>query len=148
MKNPETTSWLQNIPAYVPGTSKDTIMERYGIKDPIKLASNENPLGPSPKALEAMNDIKKAAHIYPDPDAVQLRKIAAGFFGCAAEQIIAGNGSDEIIVMLAMTFLEPGDEVIISEHAFIRYKMAAVIGGAVPVEVPMRNLTHDLSAMV
>ncbi len=143
MKNPRTTSWLQNIPAYVPGTSKDTIMERYGIKDPIKLASNENPLGPSPKALEAMNDIKKAAHIYPDPDAVRLRKAAAGFFGCAAEQIIAGNGSDEIIDLICRAFIEPGDEVIIPECTFSYYTIAALACGARVVTSSMQGQAID-----
>jgi len=143
LKRPRTTSWLQNIPAYVPGTSKDTIMERYGVSDPIKLASNENPLGPSPKALDAIDAIKKAAHIYPDPDAVQLRKAAAAFFGCTAEQILAGNGSDEIIDLLCRAYIEPGDEVIIPACTFSYYKIAALACGARVITSGMKGQAID-----
>ena len=143
MKKPKPTSWLQNIPAYVPGTSKDTIMERYGIKAPIKLASNENPLGPSPKALDAIDSMKKASHIYPDPDAAQLRKAAASFFGCRAEQIIAGNGSDEIIDLLCRAYIEPGDEVIIPECTFSYYRIASLACGARVVTSRMKGQAID-----
>jgi len=118
-------------------------MERYGVSDPIKLASNENPLGPSPKALDAIDAIKKAAHIYPDPDAVQLRKAAAAFFGCTAEQILAGNGSDEIIDLLCRAYIEPGDEVIIPACTFSYYKIAALACGARVITSGMKGQAID-----
>lgn len=143
MKKIKPTSWLKNIPAYVPGTSKDTIMERYGISDPIKLASNENPLGPSPKALQALDRFKETSHIYPDPEAADLRKAAAAFFGCAPERIIAGNGSDEIIDLICRAFIEPGDEVIIPGCTFSYYRIASLACGARLVASGMKGQAID-----
>ena len=143
MKKIKPTSWLKNIPAYVPGTSKDAIMERYGISDPIKLASNENPLGPSPKALQALDRFKESSHLYPDPTAADLRKAAAVFFGCPPERIIAGNGSDEIIDLICRAFIEPGDEVIIPECTFSYYRIASLACGARPIASGMKGQAID-----
>ena len=145
MKKLRPTSWLNNIPAYVPGTSKDTIIKRFGISDPIKLASNENPLGPSPEALKALDSIKHDVHLYPDPDAVDLRKAAAAFFGCAAEHIIAGNGSDEIIDFVCRAYIEPGDEVIIPDCTFSYYKIASLACGAQIIMTGMKNHAIDIT---
>jgi histidinol-phosphate aminotransferase len=130
LKEPRPTSWIQRIPAYVPGTSKDAVAKRYGISSPIKLASNENALGPSPKALEAMAEHASRMHLYPDPDAADLKNAAAAFFSCKPEQITAGNGSDEIIDLLCRAFLEPGEEVIIPACTFSYYRIASLVCGA------------------
>lgn len=144
MKELKPTSWLQNIPDYVPGTSKDTIMERFGISEPIKLASNENPLGPSPQALKAIDSIKESSHIYPDPNATDLRKAAASFFKCRSEQIISGNGSDEIIDLLCRAYLEPGDEVIIPQCTFSYYRIASLACGAGVITSSMKGQSIDV----
>ena len=81
MKVPEPAPWVSTIPEYVPGRSKTEIAREYGVASPIKLASNENPLGPSPKALAAMHSACGDAHLYPDPDSLALRVAAARFFG-------------------------------------------------------------------
>jgi len=139
LKEPKPTSWIRKIPPYVPGMSKDSITERYGIADPIKLASNENALGPSPKAVEAMEDVGLRMHLYPDPEAVGLRTSAAAFFRCRPEQIIAGNGSDEIIDLLCRAYLEPGDEVMIPNCTFSYYRIASLVCGADVLSTSMRD---------
>jgi histidinol-phosphate aminotransferase len=130
LKEPRPTSWIQKIPPYVPGTSKDAVAQRYGIASPIKLASNENPLGPSPKALEAMAEHASRLHLYPESDPADLKKAAAGFFSCRPGQITAGNGSDEIIDFLCRAYLEPGDEVVIPACTFSYYRIASLVCGA------------------
>lgn len=119
--------------------SKDSITERYGIANPIKLASNENALGPSPMAIKAMEDVGVRMHLYPDPEAKGLRRSAAVFFRCRPEQIIAGNGSDEIIDLLCRAYLEPGDEVIIPSCTFSYYRIASLVCGADVISTSMGN---------
>jgi histidinol-phosphate aminotransferase len=122
-------------------------MERFGIAEPIKLASNENPLGPSPQALKAIDSIKKSSHIYPDPDATDLRKAAAAFFKCGPEQIISGNGSDEVIDLICRAYLEPGDEVIIPECTFSYYRIASLACGAHVITTSMKEQSIDVTDM-
>jgi histidinol-phosphate aminotransferase len=141
---PRTTSWIQKIPPYVPGTSKDEAARRYGITNPIKLASNENPLGPSPKALEAMAEHASRMHLYPDPDAADLKKAAAAFFNCLPEQVTAGNGSDEIIDLLCRAHLEPGDEVVIPSCTFSYYRIASLVCGAEITTTAMKGHLIDV----
>jgi len=119
-------------------------MKRFGISDPIKLASNENPLGPSPEAIKAIESSKRITHLYPDPDALDLRKAAAAFFGCTPEHIIAGNGSDEIIDFACRAFIEPGDEVIIPETTFSYYRIASLACGAKAVMTDMKDHAIDI----
>ena len=144
MRQPRPAPWIEKVPAYVPGTSKETIAGRYGIKDPIKLASNENPLGPSPLAVEAMESAMKNAHLYPDPDAVELRAAAAEFFGCRSEEVLAGNGSDEIIDLLCRAYLTPGSEVIVPGLTFSYYRIASLVCGAQVVTSGMRDFHIDV----
>jgi len=144
LKEPKPTSWIQKIPPYVPGISKDSITGRYGIANPIKLASNENALGASPKAIEAMRDVAMRMHLYPDPEAVGLRKAAAAFFQCKPEQVIAGNGSDEIIDLLCRAYLEPSDEVIIPDCTFSYYRIASLVCGADIISSSMRDNTIEI----
>lgn len=134
-------SWIGKIPPYIPGKSKASVTERYGIAHPIKLASNENPLGPSPKAMEALDAFKNQMHLYPDPEAAALRAAAAAFFRCGPEQIIAGNGSDEIIDMICRCYLEPGSQVVIPGCTFSYYRIASLACGAEIVESAMDGLT-------
>jgi histidinol-phosphate aminotransferase len=144
VNKPRCAPWIHEIPAYVPGTSKDSIARRYGIKDPIKLASNENPLGPSPMAVAAMESALTSMHLYPDPDATELREAAASFFGCDPRQVIAGNGSDEILDLLCRAFLTPGAEVIVPGLTFSYYRIASLVCGARVVPSAMKGFSIDV----
>ncbi len=138
---------ILNFQPYIPGKPIDDVRREFNLKRVIKIASNENPLGPSPKAVHAIKRMINKIHIYPDGYCFELRKKIAEVYNVAENQIIFGNGTDEIIELIGKTFLNPEDEIIISEHAFIRYKMAGDLMGCKVIEVPMKNLKHDLDAM-
>jgi len=148
MRGPNPAPWIGKIPAYVPGTSEDTVTERYGITNPIKLASNENPLGPSPAALEAADAARAGMHLYPDPDALDLRTAAAAFFQCRSDQIVAGNGSDEILDLLCRAYLVPGREVIIPALTFSYYRIASLVCGAEVVVSAMDGFAVDVDDII
>lgn len=134
--------------AYEPGKPVEELAREMGLEpsDIIKLASNENPLGPSPKALAAMRDALDRAHFYPDGGGWALRNAIAEKLGVKRENVILGNGSNEIIEFLGHAFLRPGDEVITARHAFAVYTLMAQLFGAKTVEVPDPGYTHDLEA--
>ena len=119
----------------------------YGITDSIKLASNENPLGPSPKAVNAIRSALTELNRYPDGSGRDLIKKLAEKFHLSPENIIIGNGSDDIIGMLATTFLQPGDEAILPKPSFLMYEIAVRTADAVPVFVPVTDLSIDLDKM-
>ncbi len=149
MRPPKTASWINHIPAYRPGKAKEEIAKRYGIENPIKMASNENPLGPSPAALRAIDNYKSKINLYPDTAAEELRIKAAGFFGCKEEQVIVGNGSDEVIDLACRAYLEPGDNAIIPECTFSYYSIASKACGAVIRNVPMDDgLKIDIDSII
>src|SRR2546429_4306175 len=114
----------------------------------LKKKTNENPLGPSPKAIEAMRDAIEDAHLYPDGGAFYLRNAIAKKLDVTPDHIILGNGSNEIIELLAHAFLERGDAIVISEHAFVAYKIIARVFGAETIEAPSRDYGHDLDAIL
>lgn len=147
MKVVEPAPWISSIPEYVPGRSKEDISRQYGAANPIKLASNENPLGPSPRALSAMRSALEVSHLYPDPDAKDLRASAARFFGCKPEDIIAGNGSDEIIDLICRAYLRPGDEVVIPECTFSYYAIASRACGGEVKGASMRGHHIDIGGI-
>ena len=115
---------LRDLVSYEPGKPVEDVARELGLEpsEIIKLASNENPLGPSPKALEAMHAALERAHFYPDGGGYYLREGIAKRFGMKRENVILGNGSNEIIEFAGHAFLRPGDEVITAEHAFVVYK--------------------------
>ncbi|MEO0448511.1 MAG: histidinol-phosphate transaminase, partial [Verrucomicrobiota bacterium] len=113
----------------------------------VKLASNENPLGPSPKAVAAMQEAVTQVHLYPDGGGWKLRNAIAENFGLTREQVVLGNGSNEIIELIGHAFLRPGDNVIAANHAFVVYKLMAKLFGAETKEIPDPNFIHDLDAM-
>ena len=136
-------------PVYEPGRPIDDVARELGL-DPntvIKLASNENPLGTSPKALEAMKAALADSALYPDGGCQRLREKLANRHGLQVDQIVVGNGSNEIIELLGHVFLRPGDEVVMGTSAFIVYKLVTLLFGASPVEVPLVDFRHDLEAM-
>jgi len=141
---------LRGLAVYEPGKPIEETARELRV-DPtaiIKLASNENPLGPSPKAIRAMRAVLENAQLYPDGGGFYLRSALAARLGFARENIILGNGSNEVIEFLGHAFLNPGDDVIVSEHAFIAYKLIATLFGARTIETPSPDYEHDLEAML
>jgi len=141
---------LRGLAVYEPGKPIEETARELRV-DPtaiIKLASNENPLGPSPKAIRAMRAVLENAQLYPDGGGFYLRSALAARLGFARENIILGNGSNEVIEFLGHAFLNPGDDVIVSEHAFIAYKLIATLFGARAIETPSPDYEHDLEAML
>ena len=132
---------------YIAGKPVETIKRELGLKKVIKLASNENPLGPSKKALTAIKSALKNIFYYPDSNSFGLKEAISRKFGMKSENIMVGAGSDEIIELIAKLFFNPEDEIIISDHAFIRYKMAGKLMNSKVINVPMKNYKHDLDAM-
>ncbi len=131
------------IEPYVPGATK-----ALGGQKPIKLSSNETPFGPSPNAIEAYLKASGDLHLYPEGSAAELREALADQNGLDADRIVCGCGSDEIFHLLAQAYLNPGDEVIYSEHAFLVYPIVTKAACAVPRVAPEKNLTADIDAML
>jgi histidinol-phosphate aminotransferase len=141
---------LRDLAVYEPGKPIEETARELGAdaREIIKLASNENPLGPSPKALAAVRAALESAHLYPDGGGYYLCEALAEKLGCTRDHFILGSGSNEIIEFLGHAFLSQGDDVITSEHAFIAYKLVAAGFGAHTIEVPSPDLRHDLDAMI
>ena len=139
--------WSSRIRPYPPGKPIEEVERELG-RTAIKLASNENPLGPSPKAQEAIRNYLDHIHIYPDGSGYYLRRKLAEIQGLSMDQIILGAGSTDLIELVAKTFLSgSADEAITSESAFYMYRLAIEDMGAGLVQVPMRDLTFDLPAI-
>jgi histidinol-phosphate aminotransferase len=141
---------FRDLPVYEPGKPIEETARELGARanEIIKLASNENPLGPSPKALAAMRAALDSGHRYPDGGAFYLRDALAKKLGLSRDHLILGAGSNEIIEFLGHAFLDRGDEVVTSEHAFVVYKLVAAVFGARTIEVPSPDLRHDLDGII
>ncbi len=139
-------AWSSRIRPYPPGKPIEEVERELG-HSAIKLASNENPLGPSPKALEAIRKFLNRVHLYPDGNGYYLRRKLAEIHRLEMNQIIVGAGSTDLIELVAKTFLTAGDEAITSESAFYIYRLAIEEMGAGLVLTPMRNATFDLAAI-
>lgn len=138
---------IVSLVPYVPGKPIEELQREMGLPRVVKLASNENPIGPSPKAMAVLAETVPTLHRYPDGGAFRLRGALAERWKVAPDQVILGNGSDEILGLLARTFLSPGDEAVMAEHTFVIYKMEVQAAHGVAVEVPQKNWHHDLPAM-
>jgi len=138
-----------DLVAYEPGKPIEETARELGLEPSqiVKVASNENPLGPSPMAKSAMRLALEDSHIYPDGGGYNLRSALAKTLELRSENIILGNGSNEIIELLCHTFLNRDSELIAAKHAFVVYKLMATLFGANYVEVPDPEFTHDLEAM-
>ncbi|MDH3442302.1 MAG: histidinol-phosphate transaminase [Deltaproteobacteria bacterium] len=139
--------YIRTLIPYTPGKPIEEVEREYGIANSVKLASNENPLGPAPKALEAIRAKLGELHLYPDGDCFYLKNGLAKKLGVAPGEIIFGNGSNEIIELAARTFMRVGDEAVMARQAFIVYKLIVQAVGGVATEIPLRNFTHDLEAI-
>lgn len=138
---------LRDVFPYQPGKSIASVQRELGLKSVVKLASNENPLGPAPRAMAAYRKAEKSCALYPEGASPELRGALARFHKLETESVIVGNGSDEIIRLLCEAFLDPEDEVVVSQHAFIRFKQQASMMAARVIEVPMTDWCHDLALM-
>jgi len=141
--------YVCDVPIYEPGRPTGEVARELGLKPAgiIKLASNENALGPSPRAVAAMRKALATAHLYPDGDCFYLRQALAKKLGVEKENIIVGTGSNEVIEFLYHAFVAPGDEVVAGDRAFVIYRIMAKSFQARCVEVPLAGHTHDLPAM-
>ncbi|RLC30318.1 MAG: histidinol-phosphate transaminase [Deltaproteobacteria bacterium] len=138
---------ILSIAPYTPGKPIEELEREYGIQNSVKLASNENPLGPSPMAVAAAVKALNNLHRYPDGAAHDLSAKLAGRLGVNPENIVLGNGSDEVIALLAQALLRPGDEVVIPRPSFLMYDITVRSVGATPVYVPLTELHIDLDAV-
>ncbi len=141
--------WVAGLASYEAGRPIEEVARELGFDpaDVVKLASNENALGPSPRALAALQAALGRAHIYPDGDAFYLRRGLAQRLGVAPEEVFIGHGSNEIIALLGHVYLGPGTNIVMSDRAFVVYKLVAALYQAEVRAVPMRGFTHDLDAM-
>ena len=138
---------VAQLSPYVPGKPIEELQRQYGVKNVIKLASNENPLGPSQAALAAIAQSLHDITRYPDGNGYNLKMALAEKHQLAAAQITLGNGSNDVLDMVLRAFVAPGDEVIYSEHAFAVYAITTQAVGGVGVVAPATNYGHDLEAI-
>ncbi|MBI3615305.1 MAG: histidinol-phosphate transaminase [Candidatus Omnitrophica bacterium] len=138
---------LEGVNSYSPGKPIEEVQREYGLSRAVKLASNENPLGPSPRALEAIRRALPNLHRYPDSHCFYLVRELSRHWGLPPEQFLVGNGSDELITLAARAFLDPGDEVVIAEPTFLIYRIAAQIAGARVKVVKSKQFRYDLAGM-
>lgn len=141
--------YIRDIAPYQPGKPISELAREMGLReeDIIKLASNENPLGMSPLALEAIEKALPDLTLYPDGSGYALKQTIAKKFGVSVEQIVLGNGSNDVLEFMARSFLRPGLDAIYSQHAFAVYPLVVQAVGAKGIEVPAKNFGHDLDAM-
>jgi histidinol-phosphate aminotransferase len=144
---------ISDIKPYIPGKPVEELERELGIKDSIKLASNENPLGPSSLALKAILDdftntkSSNSFNRYPDGSGYYIKKALSEKLSVSEDEIILGNGSNELIDIAARTFLQAGDEAVMAQPSFVVYLMSTQATGAKHVQIPLKNYTHDLDAI-
>ncbi|MFH1360343.1 MAG: histidinol-phosphate transaminase [Candidatus Omnitrophota bacterium] len=138
---------ILEIKPYVPGKPIEEVQRELGLKDVVKLASNENPFGPSPQVLKAISQKAKTINRYPESSCFYLREELSRQLNVKPNQLIFGNGSDEIIVLATRVFTGPGDEVIVARPSFLIYEIAARIAGSKLKFVSLKNFRYDLDAM-
>ncbi len=143
--------YVLGIQPYVPGKPIEELERELGISNSIKLASNENPVGPSPLALEAIRDSFHDINRYPDGSGYYLKKALAEKLSVSEftseDELILGNGSNELLDLAAKTFLQDGDEAVMAIPSFVVYSMAVQSVGGKAIQVPLKNYRHDLEAM-
>lgn len=137
-----------DLKPYVPGKPIEEVKRELGIDNIIKMASNENPLGPSPKGVAAIKDVLTQLHFYPDSNCYHLKQKLSEETGFSTDSLIIGNGSDEILKLIAETFLNKSDQVVFANPSFVEYEFTAKIMGAECIMVPLKDFTHDLDEML
>ena len=140
--------YIRDIAPYQPGKPISELERELGLKDIVKLASNENPLGPSPKALAAIREALSEIARYPDGNGFALKQALSARLKVKPEQIVLGNGSNDVLELAARAFLSPGTQAVYSQHAFAVYRLATQACGAQGIEAPAKNFGHDPEAML
>jgi len=144
-------SWIHALVTYEPGRPIEEVAREFGYDsadDILKMASNENGLGPSPLAVEAMRESAAEMHRYPDGNAYYLKQALSGKLGVKPAQLLPANGSNEILELIGHVFLGPGTNIVMSDYAFMVYRLVAASFQSNVVAVPMKRFTHDLDAML
>ena len=148
MRGPQAPEYIRKLAVYVPGKPIEEVQRELGVSDIVKLASNENPLGTSPKALAAIREALPDLHRYPDGGGYALRKALAARHAVDIDQVILGNGSCELIEIACRAYLEDRDEAVISQQSFVMYELAIDQVNARPTAMPTApGRRHDLDAM-
>ena len=145
---PEARESVMAITPYVPGKPIDEVNRELGVTDVVKLASNENPLGPSKVAVEAIVSGSEEVYLYPDGGCYVLRSLLSSELGVGPDSLIFGAGSDEVIRFIAETFVNPGDEVVYGSVSFSQYEFVTRIVGGTCVPAPMEGLDYDIDAII
>ena len=146
-KHVEHQAGLDALAPYVPGTPIEEVQRQYGLEDVIKLASNENPLGPSPRALEAIREALPKLNFYPDGESYELRRALADSLGVQPDRVTVGNGADGIIMQTCLAYLDEDSEVVVSRSSFPVYDIYTHVMRANLVKTPLENYGLDLDAM-
>ena len=144
-------NWIEKLPVYEPGKPIEEVARELGFEDVaeiIKVASNENELGPSPKAMAAMIASAKEMHRYPDGGCFALKAKLAAMLGVTPANLVFGNGSNELIEFLGHVFLNPQSNMVVSDGSFAVYRLVAALFNSKAVVTPMKNFGHDLDAML
>ena len=141
---------IRSIAPYQPGKPISELAREFGLEEAriIKLASNENPLGVSPKAQAAIRSVLDGLALYPDGNGFELKSALSRHLGVAMDQLVLGNGSNDVLELAARAFLAPSNSAVYSQHAFAVYPLAVQGIGATGIEVPAKNFGHDLAAML
>jgi len=138
---------VHKLRPYIPGKPVEILERQLGVKNALKFASNENPLGPSPLALKALRESNHLLNRYPDSSSYFLREKLGERFRFPMEQFIVGNGTTQLIELVCHLFLGPGDEAVIADPSFLMYPICIELMGAKTVAVPLKDYRHDLPAM-
>jgi len=140
-------SHVHKLRPYIPGKPVEILERQLGVKNALKFASNENPLGPSPLALKALRESNHLLNRYPDSSSYFLRERLGERFGFPMDRFIVGNGTTQLIELVCHLFLGPGDEAVIADPSFLMYPICIELMGAKAVGVPLKDHRHDLPAM-
>ena len=140
-------SVLDRVAPYDAGKSLETVARELGVDAVLRLSANENPLGPSPRVIEAIRREAPRVHLYPDGGCTEVRQALAGRLGIRPDSIVVGNGADELLAMVARAALDPGDEVLVPQPSFEPYAIDATLAGATVVASPLRGYDQDLDDM-
>jgi histidinol-phosphate aminotransferase len=138
---------LRAFAPYAPGTTVDEVRRRFGIEHPVKLSQNENPLGTSPRALAALQSLESLS-VYVEDEHLALRQRLAKSYALGVENVICGHGSNELVALTFLAFVDPGDEIVMAKPTFSLFRKDAEVAGARAIEVPLVDGVHDLGAML
>jgi histidinol-phosphate aminotransferase len=139
---------VMHITPYIPGKPIEEVQREYGVRDVVKLASNENPLGPSRLAVKAISKKLGALNLYPESGAFYLRRALAKHLKIKENTLIFGNGSNELLHLIAEAFVSPGDEVMFSALSFVVYPIATDLAGGTAIQIPHKNFSHDIDGFI